>query len=450
MKKSKFLAAALAATMFATAACGLVACDKDAAPLIPGGDTDNPGQSQGTEYTITFSGLTGANATKTTTGGKLTGTMPKATAPEGKEFKGWARKADATAAAITTSNYTSYTFSGDATTITLYPVFVDKQQENPPVEENPPATEYTITFSAGLHGTLVGTAEVETVNGKATFPTVTANAGWEFDKWTDASGATVTSSTTFTANTTVTAQYTEEEEDNPPYGDDDPDYSTDGVYVDGELIGELTLNSGSTTRTEYWFGGSKYDFEKGDVISIYMNGEKVSAYLEQSSSGVDKSVTDVEISEFTVTVSGEFAVYLHRKDSDWSVQLAGPSQVDVSSDIPDGCVKAEIEFADGTVTLYFVDVNGSPVSDLSKIAVYTYSDEAFGNWNASVTNGKLSANKDASTVYTPNGWVFRWGSFDGNDNQSSDIIGAFKAGKTYVVELKSKSSGDCKITEIEV
>ncbi|MDE7165282.1 MAG: hypothetical protein K2O04_07680 [Clostridiales bacterium] len=446
MKKSKFLAAALAATMFATAACGLVACDKDAGTL-PSGSNPKPSESQTTEYTVTFSGLTGANATKTTVGGKLTGTMPTATAPEGKEFKGWALTQDANSAAIRTDNYKTYPFAGTTTTITLYPVFANKQQsENPPIENPPASEEYTITFSAGAHGTLSGTAEVTTVNGKvSTFPTVTPASGWKFDKWTYTLG-TATSSTTFTANTTVTAQYTEDRTEDP----DDTDYSTDGLYINGECY-ELVINSGATDKIEYWFGGIKHAFEKGAKMSIYLNGERVSAYVELSSVGVDKSVSEDPISEFTTTIAGDFEMYLKKnEEGSWTAQFLGPTQVDISSDIPEGCAKAELAFANGTVTLYFVDVDGNAVSDLSKVAVYTYNDEAFGNWETSATSGKLSALKNAY-VNIPSGWVFRWGSFSGDDNQSGDVVGAFKAGKTYVVELKSKSSKlDCKITEINV
>lgn len=438
MKKSRLLIAALAATMFATAACGLVACDKDAGEIPTG--TPKPPVSQGTEYTVTFSGT---NETKTTSGGKLSGTMPTATAPSGQEFKGWAKSSGATTPDITSSNYTSYIFSGTTTTVTLYPVFGQVQGGNNQSEE------YTITLDATTNGGTCATTSKTTVGKKLSdLPNATKGSD-TFNGWfTAATGGTqITASYTFDGTvTTIYAQFTTS---GGGGGGEQTDYSTNGLYI-GSQCYELTINGGAD-REEYWFGGSKYTLAANSTMSIYINGEKISAYVELSSVGVDKSVTDTEISEFTTTVGGEFEIYLHKNENDWSVQFLGPTQVNISSDIPEGCAKAEITFADGTVTLYFVDVNGNAVGDLSKVAVYTYQEEAFGNWNSSTTKGKLSAPNVTSGVSTPSGWVFRWGDFSGDDNQSSDIKNAFKAGKTYVVELKSKSSGaDCKITEISV
>ncbi|MDE7165284.1 MAG: InlB B-repeat-containing protein, partial [Clostridiales bacterium] len=179
MKRSKILLSVLAAAVFATSAGALVACGDVEIPIKP---AEKPSESQTTEYTVTFSGLTGANATKTTVGGKLTGTMPTATAPEGKEFKGWALTQNASSAAIRTDNYKTYPFTGTTTTITLYPVFADKQQEEDPPVENPPASEeYTVTFS-GLTG---ANATKTTVGGKliGTMPTAPEPEGKEFKGW---------------------------------------------------------------------------------------------------------------------------------------------------------------------------------------------------------------------------------------------------------------------------
>ena len=235
--------------------------------------------------------------------------------------------------------------------------------------------------------------------------------------------------------------------------DDNPKPVKDGVYV-GNSFYPLTFNMNtSETQKEYWLGGSKITLAKGDKISIKMDGEPISAYIEPSSAGVDKSVTDKALSEFTVTVAGQFEIYLHKNLNadgtlkDWSVQLAGPTEVNTTDTIPAGCAKVEITFTgNNVVTLYLVDVNGKAVgaSDLSKFAIYSFSGEVFGTWATSITTGQLKSTMTISGAL-PSGWVFRWGTFNGDANQTSDIKDTIKAGKTYVITLKAKSSGEDSI-----
>ena len=61
---------------------------------------------------------------------------------------------------------------------------------------------YTVTFTAGVHGIISGTA-VQTISygGNATAPTITSTAGWTFTGWD-------TAFTNITSNLTITAQYT--------------------------------------------------------------------------------------------------------------------------------------------------------------------------------------------------------------------------------------------------
>lgn len=260
MKKSKFFAAALAATMFATAACGLIACDKDAGEIPTG--TTKPPVSQGTEYTVTFSGT---NVTKTTSGGKLSGTMPTAAAPSGKEFKGWSKTQNATTPDITASNYNSYPFSGTTTTVTLYPVFGQVQGGNNQSDE------YTITLDATTNGGSCSTSSLTTVNQKlSSLPDATRGTD-TFNGWfTAATGGTqVTTSTPFDGTvTTIYAQFTQQQQGNT---------NADGIYVGGQLVAEF-VKSGD--------GEAEYDAEKeykasgvtlnaGDEVIIKIDGQQL-------------------------------------------------------------------------------------------------------------------------------------------------------------------------------
>ncbi|MCH5154294.1 MAG: InlB B-repeat-containing protein [Clostridiales bacterium] len=163
MKIKKFIAVALAATMLSTAACGLIACDKDAVEIggIVGGIIDGAT----TEYTVSFNANGGSTTATpmTTTGGKLTGTMPTASKGDDYEFLGWATTSTATAAEITASNFNGYVFSGTAKTVTLYAVYKlkdngkkDDDDDNGDDEETTHALYVNDTLVANL---TAGTAD---------------------------------------------------------------------------------------------------------------------------------------------------------------------------------------------------------------------------------------------------------------------------------------------------
>lgn len=422
MKKSKFFAAALAATMFVTAACGLVACDKDPGEITPG---TKPSESQGTEYTVTFSGT---NVSKITSGGKLSGTMPTATAPSGQELKGWAKSATATTPDITTSNYTSYKFSGTDTTVTLYPLFGPQQSNN--------QSEYTITLDATTNGGSCSTPTVTTVDKKVpNLPNATKGTD-TFEGWFTAptGGKQINAGDTADGTvTTIYAQFT------PSGGGGETDYSTDGVYI-GTQCYALSLN-GEASRTEYWFGGSKYTFAVGDTMSIYMDGVKISAYLEPSSEGVDKSVTDEEISEFSVTLEGEFAVYLHRNDNDWSVEFAGPTNFGGENQLPGGTPFILKGSDNNSITIYIRDESGKDVTNLGNYKVWAWNDN--GNfWDKWDNRPTISATVNTTTALgTGCNVIITWGG-----SQTGNFNG-LKAGKIYVITI---AAGGGTIAEVNV
>ncbi|MDE6201570.1 MAG: InlB B-repeat-containing protein [Clostridiales bacterium] len=250
MKKSKVLVAALAATMFATAACGLVACDKDAGDL----------GSVGKTYTVTFNAdggtLKGATTLKTNADGIVQGQVPTAEKAD-NTFKGWTL----TKGETTTINFTTQAFTSNRTVYAVYTPVVAGE-------------EYTITFEYGI-GT-GAPASAQTVNGKLTsLPTPVAPSGKKFDGWfTSATGGSqVSTATTFTQSGAIYAQYSDE-------GVEPPQPTGDGaqLLVNGQFKLELTDNTpfiqappeGATATYEYYATGVQ--LSAGDVVTFSVNG----------------------------------------------------------------------------------------------------------------------------------------------------------------------------------
>jgi uncharacterized repeat protein (TIGR02543 family) len=78
-----------------------------------------------------------------------------------------------------------------------------------------PVMSYTVTYTAGLHGTISGTSETVTAGGNpSAVPTVTANSGYTFIGWSSDGGITKLSAEALaaravTGNITYTAYYTQ-------------------------------------------------------------------------------------------------------------------------------------------------------------------------------------------------------------------------------------------------
>ena len=143
----------------------------------------------GTTYTVSFNANGGSGEMTPVSGVSGSYTLPENgfTAPEGKQFKGWARSADGevlTAPIEVTAD------------ITLYAIW-----------EDIPAVTHTVSFNAnGGSGSM---ADVTEVSGTYTLPacTFTAPAGKQFKGWAaSASGAVIAgTSIEVTANTTLYA-----------------------------------------------------------------------------------------------------------------------------------------------------------------------------------------------------------------------------------------------------
>lgn len=316
--------------------------------------------------------------------------------------------------------------------------------------ENPPeTTEYTITLNVGDGTVAAGTAlTYTTVDGKLPFeateylpePTI-ATAHWHFDNWYDAEtdgNAIDEHETVFTADTTIYARYVRD----------------NGVWIGETFNHALTLNAGNTTTKEYWLGGGKITLAKDNVISIYMNGKLLSVWVDGSSAGIEKPASSVKASSVTVTVAGEFAIYLKDYSSasnpdNWVCEYAGPTEVNVGSEVPEGCDAIHITIGTNEITFYLTDKDGNGIGadDFSKYCIYTFTPEIFGNWAGATTNGVLAAEMTGTGTAMPAGWIFRWGSNYGS--QTANITG-LKAGSTYLIQLPAAHNGTATVTELQL
>ncbi|MDE7464421.1 MAG: hypothetical protein K2M48_05270, partial [Clostridiales bacterium] len=236
-----------------------------------------------------------------------------------------------------------------------------------------------------------------------------------------------------------------------------PNAKEDGVYVGDTLIGKLVKNTGAASTgglvAEYWFGGTKKALKKGDVVSIYMNNKAVSFYVDGSSAGIDKPADDKQVTSVKVTTAGDFAIYLKdyssaSKPNNWVCEFAGPTEINVGSQIPAGSSKIEVKWGTHSMTFYLTDSNGKGIgeSDFSKCCIYTFNEEIFGKWAESTTKGVLKANMTSTVTSAVEGWIFR---FDNFSKQTANITGLADNG-TYIIQLPSADKGEAKVTKLEL
>ena len=307
-----------------------------------------------------------------------------------------------------------------------------------PGHDEPTPEGYTITLVVGAGTVEVGTSLTYNTDADGKLvgilpePEATA-AHWTFDNWYDAEtggNAIVEAETVFTEDATIYARYTRD----------------DGVWLGDTFKAALSINGGRTSRVEYWLGGTKITLAKGDIMSLYIDGELIRHYVEDNSAGITMPAASAQVTQVTVSVAGQFEIYLHKNANDWSCQYSGPTEVIVGSEIPAGCDMFTVTMGTNKINFFLKDASVKPVSkaDFSKFCIYTYNSEIFGGWDASPTKGKLQEEMTVTTSAVPQGWIFRWGS--NYSTQTADIK-AFVAGKTYLVELKAKPTASI-ITEL--
>ena len=277
MKKSKFLAAALAATMFTTAACGLVACGDD--------ETIN------NKHVVWFSAdggtLNGEEALYTNNAGIVKGTIPTAE-KEDSSFRGWAIKVGADESAVI--NFSTYKFDKDTTVHAVYKAY----------------EVVTISYNYGDGFGTSGSAQ--TVNGRlASLPTPTPPTGQTFKGWyTAATGGTeVTTDTVFTQNSTIYAQYSAKNAD---------EYTN--YCLVGDTKYELEENVVSGADAAYFVC---VDLSEGDTVSFYVGGQLISASVGDVWIGMVPSVGMKDV--FTAERGGtfEFNITLSGTTPKWTV-----------------------------------------------------------------------------------------------------------------------------------
>ena len=417
-------------------------------------------ESEEDEYTVifqlengTFNGkvdgqTTVANAT--TVGGKLA-SLPEVT-PDGVRvrFLGWYTTLDDTETTGVKVD-TEYTFVGeyDNNEVTIYARY---------------RQEYLITLNAG-EGTLPANAKTEYVtidgiidlDGARYLPEASINnEHWFFMNWYNGDEEVDEFTTVFTADTELVAKY----------GRRSGVWSGENADVYKIQLIQNTGASGSGLIAEYWFGGGndKIQVEKGEKLTLYLEGKLISFYVTDTIGVESEKGSSSKSSYVTVTVSGELSLYLkhytHASDPDnYTCQWLGASEVGEGDESAiAGCAPVTVTWAGGksSVTFYLKDVKGNAVgeSDLSKFALYTYGPELFGGWTSSPTaaTGLLSSTMTSANTNQglPTGWIFRWGSFSGDSNQTADILTAGNKmvnGGIYLVELVSKPSAS-KVTAI--
>lgn len=240
--------------------------------------------------------------------------------------------------------------------------------------------------------------------------------------------------------------FTEGQEAKPDSGevgedpDDDEDVGTDYVQI-GDKKYALSRNT-SASREEYWMGGKSVELKVDDTITLYMSGQKVSAFLESNSSGVDMSDTSSELSEFTVTLAGSFAIYLHRNSNDWSVQFVVTTPVtEITVDIPDNAAYSDVTFKNGKIRLYIKN-NNKFVTSLSGYNLYMWegNNEFFGAW----TGKTLSAAMETTYNLTATSGLILIKS----GMQTRDLSG-FEVGNTYIITFGSGNAASMAKLKVE-
>lgn len=415
MKKSKLLAAALAATMFATAACGLVACDKDAGGLATS-TPDGPNTPAGKTYTVTFDAdggtLTGSKTLKTNTEGIVQGTAPTA-AKADNTFKGWTL----TKGTTTTITFSSQKFTKDTTVYAVY-------------TPNGSSVEYTITF---VYGEGTGSpASAETEGGMlTTLPTPVAPLGKKFDGWfTSATGGSkVSTSTPFSANGSIYAQYSDDQQQG---GDDD-------VFADAVTIDTAAEDKGYMVSSTSSGKGVLMTFEEGEygdqfvLAKYHLNQDTVFKFQNGTGSierttiagGTASACFTTAAGGIKVVKSGTYTFYV--KTGTDEIYVDGTPDFEA---IEGDTITVTVSCADGSIT-FTIEKDAGKTPHLH---AWEGSTDLFGDWpGKALTDGETV---DLSSYnMTGIGLIINYG----NGNAQTDDI-SFTSGGNKTI-LVSKDGG---------
>lgn len=299
-------------------------------------------------------------------------------------------------------------------------------------------TTYKITLHAGAGSLEAGAVTEYTTTAAGLIdlkgadflpePTI-ATAHWHFDNWYDAEtgGNPVNEAeTVFTADTDLYAVYVR----------DDGVWNGDG----SSFIAGLSRNTGETTGVQYWLGaGTKIDLEKGDVISLYMNGKPVTfnVHAAYASSCIENaSDTTTKVTSVTVSEDANFAIYLwdyaNESGEFWSCQFFGTANsIPTTSTIPQGCEQVKVTGTNGTATLYLV-INGVAVNSENGANYHIHGwqdslNNIFGSWGSTPTlESEIEVDAALDNDLT---LMFYW------DGGQSGNVSNIKVGKTFIVKI---------------
>ncbi len=354
--------------------------------------------------------------------------------------------------------------------------------------ENPTTTGvYTIKFDAN-EGKFEGdktVTEVKTANGKvAALPKDPTRADYTFSKWTvnkDGTGGDVTASYTYTKDMTVYAQWTAASSDDQTGGGDDQtgggddqtgggddqgggdqgggdqgggdqgggdqgggdETPTTGVYIGNTSKGTLYVNEGykdtaDPGSSQYWLGlNTKITLSAGETVSLYVDGNKISAYGKGS--GVKMPASGSTADSFEVSTTGEFEIYLnHNGNGSWTAEfIVTVPAGQFSGTIPNDAAKSQLTFSNGTVTLY-LQKDGSFLKSLSGYKLYMWDsgeNKWFGEWPGTemteTMNGASAKSINENITFIIN---------HSSNGQTRNLSG-IEANNTYVITFATGDGG---------
>ena len=217
-----------------------------------------------------------------------------------------------------------------------------------------------------------------------------------------------------------------------------------GLVVNGTLH-TMVVNAGNTTTTEYWLGADQtIQLTKGSTVSLQVDGKQISAFIDPSSIGVDKTNTSKAQSTFSITSTGAFRLYLRaNKDGTYTIEFTGPSDIGEETTLPNG-TPSTLTFSDGvTLTIYLKDSAGKDVTDLSAYKIWMWNGGGnyfAGEWNARPT---LTSSITLTKAFTTDvGMKFTWGT---NSATESGNFNGFEANGTYLITLAQGGGTIAKI-----
>jgi uncharacterized repeat protein (TIGR02543 family) len=219
-------------------------------------------------YTVTFDS-NGGTPTPSPITGVVSGntvTLPAAPTQSGFTFNGWNTAANGSGSAFTASTPVT-------ADVTVYAQWTAEET----------STTYTLTYTAGANGSIIGTSPQTVVSGAdGSAVTAVPNSGYHFVNWSDSSTANPRTDTHVTANIEVAASFAADETPTPPPppsgGGNGPIFGSLGGQVLGVSIGPVTTGGqvlgascGLFMNKHLKYGSSKNDKDQTGKLQTFLN-----------------------------------------------------------------------------------------------------------------------------------------------------------------------------------